>query len=167
MTTILAALTSCIPLPMSVLRLRFCRMALAGVQVALGDRQSPKDALPIMVSLDTFDAAQSTLLFLKHLQRGDRHKAMEQLVLLGLELSVASEPLPLPGLQVVSQEAVKTSIRELTGLIGKQRDIAAGLAAADPHSVALVTKHDTALLEAMAIALAALCEHRGFLVMQD
>lgn len=142
-------------------------MAPVGVQAALEDRQSPKDVLSIMASLDTFDATQSTLLFLKHLQRGDRHKAIEQLVLLGLELSVASEPLSLPGLQVVSQEAVKTSIRELTGLIGKRRDIAACLAATDPHSVAPVTEHDTALLEAMAIALVALCEHRGFLVMQD
>ena len=152
---------------MSVLRLRFCRMAPAGVQVALEDRQSSKDVLSIMASLDTFDAAQPTLLFLKHLQRGDRHKAMEQLVLLGLELGVASEPLSLPGLQVVSREAVKASIRELTGLIGRQRDIAARLAAADPHSVAPVTEHDADLLEAMAVALVALCEHRGFLVVQD
>jgi len=77
-----------------------------------------------------------------------------------------SRSLP-PGLQVVSQEAVKAVIRELNGVISRQRDVAARLAAENPHSVAPVIEHNTAQLEAVADALAALCDHGGFLVVQD
>ncbi len=92
---------------------------------------------------------------------------MEQLVVLGAQLSLAPEPLTAPGLQTISLEAVKAVIRELSRLIARQREIAARMAAEDPHSVAPVIEHNTAQLEAMADALVALCEHGGFLVVQD
>ena len=120
-----------------------------------------------MASLDTFDATQPIHLLLGHLEQGDRQKAMEQLVVLGLELGMASEPLRAPGLQTVSQEALRAAIQELSGVISQRRDIAARMAAEDPHSAAPVVEHNTAQLEAVADALAALCEHRGFLVVQD
>ncbi len=120
-----------------------------------------------MASLDTFDAVQPICLLLQHLQQGDRHKAMEQLVVLVLELSIAPEPLCAPGLQTISREAVKAALRELTGVVDRRRDAAARPAAEGPHSAAPVIEHNTAHLEAVADALAALCEHGGFLVVQD
>ena len=119
-----------------------------------------------MASLGTFDATQPIHLLLQYLRQGDRQKAMEQLVVLGLELGMASEPLRAPGLQRVSLEAATAVVQEL-GVIGQRRDIAARLAAEGPHSAAPVIEHNISQLEAMADALAALCEHRGFLVVQD
>ncbi len=121
----------------------------------------------IMTAHDQPDAAQKIRVLIQSLQQDDRLRAMEQLVVLSLQLGATSEPLSAPGLQTVSQEAVKAVIRELNGVIGRQRDVAARLAAENPHSVAPVIEHNTAQLEAVADALVALCEHGGFLVVQD
>ena len=120
-----------------------------------------------MTSLDGFDAARSIHLLLQHLQQGDRQKAIEQLVVLGLEFSISAGPLSAPGLQAIPQEAARAAVRELNGVIARQRDVAARLAAEDPHSVAPVIEHNTIQLEAVADAFVALCEHGGFLVVQD
>jgi len=121
----------------------------------------------IMTAHDQPDAAQKIRVLIQSLQQDDRLRAMEQLVVLSLQLGAASEPLSAPGLQTVSQEAVKAVIRELNGVISRQRDVAARLAAENPHSVAPVIEHNTAQLEAMTDALVALCEHGGFLVVRD
>ncbi len=120
-----------------------------------------------MTAHDQPDAAQKIRVLIQSLQQDDRLKAMEQLMVLSLQLGATSEPFFVPGLQTVSQEAVKAVIRELSGVIGRQRDVAARLAAENPHSVAPVIEHNTAQLEAVADALAALCKHGGFLSVQD
>lgn len=91
-----------------------------------------------MTAHDQPDAAQKIRVLIQSLQQDDRLRAMEQLVVLSLQLGAASEPLSAPGLQTVSQEAVKAVIRELNGVISRQRDVAARLAAENPHSVAPV-----------------------------
>jgi hypothetical protein len=121
----------------------------------------------IMTTHDQPDTAQKIRVLIQSLQQDDRLRAMEQLVVLSLQLGATSGPLSAPGLQTISQEAVKAAIRELNGVIGRQRDVAARLAAENPHSVAPVIEHNTAQLEAVADALVALCEHGGFLMVQD
>ncbi len=113
------------------------------------------------------DAAQKIHALIQSLQQDDRLGAMEQLVVLSLQLGTPSGPLSAPGLQTIPQETVKAVVRELNGVIERQRDIAIRLAAEDPHSVAPVIEHNTAQLQAMTNALVALCEHRGVLVVQD
>ncbi len=120
-----------------------------------------------MAAPDTSGATQKIRLLIQSLQQDNRPKAIEQLVMLGLQLSTASKPLSAPGLQTVSQEAVKATIRELSEVIDRQREIAGRMAAENPHSIVRVIEHNTAQLEAVADALAALCEYGGFLVVQD
>ena len=120
-----------------------------------------------MTEHDQPDAARNIRALIHALQQNDRLAAMEQLVVLSLQLGATSGPLPAPGLQTIPQEAIKAVVRELNGVISRQRDIAIRLTAESPHSVAPVIEHNTAQLEAMADALVALCEHRGVLVLQD
>ncbi len=61
------------------------------------------------------DAAQKIRALIQSLQRDDRLGAMEQLVVLSLQLGATSEPLSGPGLQTISQEAAKAVVRELNG----------------------------------------------------
>ncbi len=113
------------------------------------------------------DAAQKIRALIQSLQQDDRLGAMEQLVVLSLQLGATSAPLSGPGLQTISQEAAKAVVRELNGVISRQRDVATRLAAEDPHSVAPVIEHNTDQLQAMVDALVDLCEHQGFLMVQD
>jgi hypothetical protein len=121
----------------------------------------------IMTAHDQPDAAQKIRALIQSLQQDDRLRAIEQLVVLSLQLGAAPKPLSAPGLQAVSQEAVKTVIRKLNEVVGRQRNAAARLAAKNPQSVAPVIEHNTAQLEAVVDALVALCEHGGVLVVQD
>ena len=113
------------------------------------------------------DAAQKIRALIHSLQQDDRLGAMEQLVMLSLQLGASSGSLSDPGLQTIPREAVKAVVRELNGVIGRQRDVAMRLATDAPNSVAPVIEHNTAQLQAMADALVALCEHGGVLVVQD
>ena len=120
-----------------------------------------------MTAHDQPDAARNIRALIQSLQQDDRLRAMEQLLVLGLQLGATSGPLSAPALQMIPQGAVEAVVRELNGVIERQRDFATRLAAENPHSVAPVIEHNTAQLEAMANALVALCEHRGVLVVQD
>ncbi len=120
-----------------------------------------------MTENDQSDAAQTIRTLIQSLQQDDRLRAMEQLLALSLHLGATSKPLSAPGLQAVSQEAVKAVIQGLNGLIDHQREAAKHLSAENPQSVAPVIEHNTAQLEAMVGALVALGEHGGILVMQD
>ncbi len=77
------------------------------------------------------DAAQKIHALIQSLQQDDRLGAMEQLVVLSLQLGTPSGPLSAPGLQTIPQETVKAVVRELNGVIERQRDIAIRLAAED------------------------------------
>ena len=120
-----------------------------------------------MTEHDQPDAAQKIRALIHALQQNDRLGAMEQLVVLSLQLGATSGPLSVPSLQTIPEGAVKAVVRELNGVIARQRDVATRLAAEDPHSVAPVIEHNTDQLQAMVDALVALCEHRGVLVVQD
>ncbi len=120
-----------------------------------------------MALLDTLETARRIHLFIQALQRDDRTEAMEQLLVLGMQLGAASDPLSAPTLRTISQEAANAVVRELNGVIGRQRDVAARMAMETSHSVAPVIQHNTTQLEAVSDALAALCEERGFLMVQN